>query len=88
MAVFCGAQNSVPDIHLAAGKTIGEWMAENKVSLVYGGGNCGMMGSIANAVMENDGWVTGVFPENLKEFEQEHEGLSESIIVDTMHTRK
>ena len=88
VAVFCGAQNAVPQKHLDLGRDLGLWMGDNKVSLIYGGGDCGLMGAVANAVMEKKGWVTGVFPENLREIENEHEALSECIIVDTMHTRK
>jgi uncharacterized protein (TIGR00730 family) len=84
IAVFCGAQNAVPQKHLDAGKQFGAEMAKRHLGLVYGGGDCGVMGAVANAVLENGGWVTGVFPEHLREMEQEHKHLSETIIVAEM----
>ncbi len=88
VCVFCGAQNAVPQAYLEAGREFGKQLAENDIALVYGGGDCGVMGAVANAVLYNNGWVTGVFPENLRQLEQEHHALSKIIIVDSMHTRK
>ncbi len=88
VCVFCGAQNKVPQIHLDMGKELGKKLAEKEITLVYGGGDCGIMGAVANATMAEGGWVTGVFPESLRNIENEHQNLSEIVIVDTMHTRK
>ena len=70
------------------GTQFGELLAQKGITLVYGGGDCGIMGSIANATMKNGGHVTGVFPVSLRNIENEHQNLTEIIIVDTMHTRK
>jgi len=88
LCVFCGAQNAVAPKFLEVGRQLGAKMAENSVALVYGGGDCGVMGAIANSVMKSGGWVTGVFPESLRNIENEHQNLSEIVIVDSMHTRK
>ncbi|NET71612.1 MAG: TIGR00730 family Rossman fold protein [Sphaerospermopsis sp. SIO1G2] len=88
ICVFCGAQNAVPQQHLEAGRVFGEFMAKHQLGLVYGGGDCGVMGAVANAVLEHNGWVTGIFPENLRQIEEEHQSLSEIVIVDDMHSRK
>jgi hypothetical protein len=88
VCVFCGASNDAPQTHLDLGKALGEQMAANHMRLVYGGGDCGIMGSVANAVLANNGKVTGVFPESLKNIENEHQNLSEIIMVETMHQRK
>jgi uncharacterized protein (TIGR00730 family) len=88
ICVFCGAQNAVPQKHLDAGTTFGLEMAKRGLGLVYGGGDCGVMGAVANAVLEGDGWVTGVFPEHLRAIEEEHKHLSETVIVENMHSRK
>jgi uncharacterized protein (TIGR00730 family) len=85
---FCGAQNAVAQRYLDEAATLGKRMAHNNIALVYGGGDCGVMGAVANAVMSNGGWVTGIFPESLRDVENAHEKLSKTIIVDTMHTRK
>ncbi len=88
ICVFCGAQDAVPDHHLELGTQLGREIARAEKTLVYGGGDCGVMGAVANATMEEDGFVTGVFPRSLRNIENEHTSLSEIIIVDTMHERK
>lgn len=88
LCVFCGAQNAVPAEHLDIGTELGKRMAAVGKKLVYGGGDCGIMGRIANAVMQHGGWVTGVFPRSLRNIENEHKSLTEIIIVDGMHERK
>lgn len=88
LCVFCGAQNAVPKAHLQIGTDLGLAMAKRDIALVYGGGDCGIMGAVANAVLEGKGWVTGVFPRHLQNLEVEHKSLNEIIIVDTMHERK
>lgn len=88
ICVFCGARNQVAETHYLAARAFGRLLTENNIRLVYGGGDCGLMGAIANQVMEDNGKVTGVFPVGLKSIENEHRGLSEIIIVDSMHERK
>jgi uncharacterized protein (TIGR00730 family) len=88
VCVFCGAQNSIPKVHIDAGKIIGKKLAEKKITMVYGGGDCGLMGTVANESMKNGGHVVGVFPMALKNIENEHDDLSEIIIVEGMHERK
>lgn len=88
VCVFCGASNDAPKTHLDLGRDLGAEMAANHIRLIYGGGDCGIMGSVANSVLANKGKVTGVFPESLKNIENEHQNLSEIIMVETMHQRK
>ena len=88
VCVFCGASNAIPKKFFEAGSKFGEMLAKHDITLVYGGGDCGVMGAVANAVMENNGYVTGVFPISLRNLENEHKTLSEIIIVNTMHERK
>src|SRR5262245_7691109 len=88
ICVYCGAQNAVASHYLDAGKQFGKMLAENDVTLVYGGGNCGMMGAVANSTLQNKGKVIGVFPRELKGLEDEHRGLTEIHLVDGMHERK
>lgn len=88
VCVFCGAQNAVPQAHLDVGKKLGAELAKSNKKLVYGGGDCGVMGAVANAVMDDGGFVTGVFPRSLRNIEIEHTGLNEIVLVDTMHERK
>jgi uncharacterized protein (TIGR00730 family) len=88
ICVYCGAQSKVAAHYLEAAKEFGKSLAEQDITLVYGGGNSGMMGAVANAVMEFGGKVVGVFPEELKGLEVEHKGLTEIHIVSGMHDRK
>lgn len=88
ICVFCGAQNNVDPRHLEVGRQLGTHLAEAGYRMVFGGGDCGMMGAVADAAMESGGEVIGVFPEHLKSFEAEHTGITETIIVGSMHERK
>lgn len=88
LCVFCGARNDVAPAHLEIGDLFGRAIAKENIRMVYGGANCGMMGAIANASMENDGEVIGVFPHHLRTHEAEHKGVTETIIVGSMHERK
>lgn len=88
VCVFCGASNNVPQKFLDIGSTFGKILAKKKINLVYGGGDCGVMGSVANASLKHGGRVTGVFPVSLRNIENEHQNLSEIVIVNTMHERK
>lgn len=88
VCVFCGASNNVPKKFLDIGATFGQMLASRGIRLIYGGGDCGVMGAVANGTMSNKGQVTGVFPVSLRNIENEHQGLTEIIIVSTMHERK
>jgi len=88
VCVFCGASNNAVPAHLEIGTEFGKRLAAESIRLVYGGGDCGVMGTVANAVLQNAGNVTGVFPMSLKNIENEHKHLSEIIMVESMHERK
>jgi uncharacterized protein (TIGR00730 family) len=88
MCVFCGASNNIPKTFLDSGVELGEALVKRNIKLVYGGGDCGVMGAVANSVLKQKGHVTGVFPRSLKDLESEHASLTEIIMVDGMHERK
>lgn len=88
VCVFCGAQNAVPQQHLDLANKFGQDLAKNQRKLVYGGGDCGLMGAVANGALEQSGEVVGVFPRSLSRIEVEHQGLSKMYLVDSMHERK
>ena len=88
LGVFCGAYMGADETVHELVKELGKALANNGIGLVYGGGGIGVMGTIADAVLENDGWVVGVVPKNLLETEMAHTSLDELIIVETMHDRK
>lgn len=88
LAVFCGSKMGLNPVFEEHATALGKLMAENNIGLVYGGGSAGIMGIIADSVMQNGGRVTGFIPKLLLEWEVQHRGISELIICDDMHERK
>lgn len=88
VAVFCGANLGDDTIFANHARDLGKRLAELNISLVYGGGCTGLMGVIADAVLESGGNVVGVIPEILKGKERQHNKLSKLHVVLDMHSRK
>ncbi|PID67429.1 MAG: TIGR00730 family Rossman fold protein [Fusobacteriales bacterium] len=88
VAVYCGASLGIHHSYEEITKKLGEWIGKNNYNLVYGGGAAGLMGVIADSVLENKGEVTGIITEFLTKREAAHESITELIIVDTMSVRK
>lgn len=88
VAVFCGSQKGNNPIFAAHTVELGRLLALAKFRLIYGGGNTGLMGLVANAALTEGGEVIGIIPERLKEWERHHSGLTELVVVPDMHTRK
>lgn len=88
VAVFCGSKNGANPIYLAHTTALGKILVAKNITLVYGGGNVGLMGAIADSVLENGGKAIGVIPMILVDRERQHNGLTELIVVDNMHIRK
>ncbi len=88
ICVYCGSSSGVADHYLDAAREMGRCLAGRGIAIVFGGGHVGMMGAVADAALEADGEVFGVIPEQLKELELAHSGLTELFVVDTMHERK
>jgi len=88
LAVFCGSKNGTNPLFLQHTEELGKIFASHNITLVYGGGSVGLMGTIADAVMDNGGKVIGVIPQVLVDWERQHKGITELIVVDNMHIRK
>ena len=88
LCVFCGSKIGTNPQYRAAAEQLGALMAERGIRLIYGGGNIGLMGVVANAVMEAGGEVVGVIPDFLMKFEVGKTNVNELIVVDSMHERK
>jgi uncharacterized protein (TIGR00730 family) len=88
VCVFCGSSLGQRPEYAAAAAEMGRLLAERGIRLVYGGGNVGLMGVLADAALSAGGQVIGVIPQMLVEKELAHGGLSELRIVGTMHERK
>lgn len=88
LAVFCGSKAGVNPLYAQHAKDLATLMAEYSVELIYGGGRNGLMGTVADGVMRAGGTVRGVIPQVLKDWEHQHEGISELLVVEDMHVRK
>jgi uncharacterized protein (TIGR00730 family) len=88
LAVFCGSRVGVNPAYAEAGRLLGQGLACAGIRLVYGGGRIGIMGVVADAVLEGGGTVLGVIPEFLTQMEVAHGGVNEMVVTDSMHTRK
>jgi uncharacterized protein (TIGR00730 family) len=88
IGIFCGSNSGTNPAYTHAGREMGSLLAKDKIGLVYGGGNVGLMGEIANAALAAGGDVIGVIPHALALKELAHNGLTDLRVVDTMHERK
>jgi len=86
--VFCGSQNGNNSLFVQHAEEIGKLIAFFKMKLIYGGAKRGLMGVLADSVLENGGHVVGIIPELLSDRERQHNKLTELVIVADMHTRK
>lgn len=88
ITVFCASSPGFKPAYVQAAQDTGRFLAKNNVTLVYGGGCVGLMGALADAVLDEGGQVIGVIPQFLMDLEVGHRGLTELIIVESMHERK
>jgi len=88
LCIFCGSRNGNDPAFIEEAKTLARSMAQQGIELVYGGGSIGIMGIVAQEILDNGGRVTGVIPEFLQKHEVGHSHLTELIITDSMHNRK
>ena len=86
--MFCGSRSGTHRLYQEAAQTVGRLLGRRGVELVYGGGNVGLMGTVANACLDGGGQVIGVIPQALADREVAHAGLTELRIVSSMHERK
>ena len=88
VCVYCGSGFGTDPVFEAAARALGRQLAEAGIALVYGGGNVGLMGTVARSVLDHDGHVTGIIPDFLKSRERMLYDVQETIVVSDMHTRK
>ncbi len=81
VAVFCGSKTGRNPLYMKHATELGKLIAVLNLRMVYGGGNKGLMGAIADSVLANGGKVMGVIPKILIEWEHQHEGLTELFVV-------
>ncbi|WP_417940333.1 TIGR00730 family Rossman fold protein [Flavobacterium sp. RS13.1] len=88
ITVFCGSSFGTDEIYTEQAVLLGETLAKQNIELVYGGANVGLMGAVADGVLNNGGKAIGVLPNFLRSKEIAHLGLTELILVESMHERK
>lgn len=88
ICVYCGSNSGARPIYAEQAIALGTRMARDGIRLVYGGGNIGLMGTIADTVLEAGGEVTGIIPKQLVDMEVAHRGLTGLEVVGSMHERK
>lgn len=88
ICVYCGSNAGNDPAHRVAARDLGTFLARSGIGLVYGGGNVGLMGAVADGALAEKGEVIGVIPKSLMEKELGHGGVTELHVVTSMHERK
>lgn len=88
IAVYCGSATPADPAYMETARAVGRVLTEKKIGLVFGGGRLGLMGAVADAVLDAGGEVIGVIPEALVGAEVAHKGCTELHVVSGMHERK
>ena len=85
---YCGSSARVNDVYKEAARRLGAGLARAGIQLVYGGGRVGLMGILADAALAAGGRVLGIIPAHIQALEVDHSGLTELVVVGSMHERK
>ena len=88
LCVFCGSSLGMQSAYVQAAQELGRVLSQHGIGLVYGGGEVGLMGTLADSCLSNGGRVVGVMPRGLVEKEIAHAGLTQLRVVESMHERK
>ena len=88
ICVYCGSRTGDNPAYRREATALGTGLAARGISLVYGAGGVGLMNVVADAVLDGGGVAIGVIPRHLAALELKHHGLTETVLVDTMHERK
>ncbi|GAA4337007.1 TIGR00730 family Rossman fold protein [Flaviaesturariibacter amylovorans] len=88
LAIFCGSKNGNNPLFVQHAQALGRMLAERGVALIYGGGRNGLMGAAADSVMSAGGKVHGIIPQHLRQWEHQHNDITELVVVEDMHVRK
>ena len=88
ICIYCGSSSGHDPVHRAVAREVGAFLARQGIGVVYGGGNVGLMGAVADGALDERGEVIGVIPRALMEKELGHRGVTELHVVGSMHERK
>jgi len=88
LVVYCGSSDAIPPVYVEAARAMGRTLVARGLTLVFGGGRTGLMGAVADAALQAGGQVIGIMPRQFNTPVLAHAGLSQMILVDSMHQRK
>lgn len=88
VTIYCSSSNTLPQKYYEETRRIGQLLAKNDITIVYGGGSSGLMGTLADSSLENNGTVIGVIPTFMKAVEWDHKGVNQMIETKDMAERK
>lgn len=88
VCIFCASSSRIDKVYYDAAREIADVCVENNIHVLYGGGAVGLMGALADRMVEKKGKITGIIPDFMKAFEWAHEEVSEMIVVEDMRERK
>jgi uncharacterized protein (TIGR00730 family) len=88
ITVYCSSSNEIPEIYFMQTEIAIRLIVENGYEIIYGGGERGLMGTVAETALKHGGKITGVIPRFMIEREWEHKGITNMIHVETLHERK
>ncbi len=88
VCVYCASSNQCDKVYRDAAFEVGSLLAQNHISIVYGGSSVGSMGALADGAIKHGGRITGILPEFLNTIERAHSGLDDLIVVNDLHERK
>lgn len=88
VAIFCASSPGIDDSYFKAAEDLSRELVKNNIAITYGGGGIGLMGKIADTVLELEGEITGIIPVFMMEMEWAHKGVKDMVLVRDMHERK
>jgi len=88
VCVYCASSPLIRDVYFEATKKLASYLVKENLEVVFGGGSQGLMGQLADTVIEHGGKITGVMPNFMKAVEWDHKGVKDFHFTDTMHQRK
>jgi len=88
VCVYCGSSPEIDNVFLEATEILAKEFVKNKIEVVYGGGSIGLMGKLADTIIDNGGKIKGIIPGFMYDLGWAHEKVRELVVVETMHERK
>jgi len=88
ICVFCASSNAIDEVYFKAVRELADLCIEHQIHVLYGGGAFGLMGTMANRILEKKGKITGIIPAFMKEMKWAHDDVTEMIVVEDLRERK